>query len=159
MGKEIERKFLVDKSRLPNNLEGTKYTQGYISITDSGIVRVRIKGDIAVITIKSAGLGIIRDEFEYQIPMDDAKSLLELFNDGVIYKTRYEIVYEGKKWEIDQFHKENEGLWIAEIELQFENESSEIPKYLFHRYRYEIFPEIQALDDYTPYLQIEPTSF
>jgi adenylate cyclase len=130
MGKEIERKFLVDKSRLPNNLEGTKYTQGYISITDSGIVRVRIKGDIAVITIKSAGLGIIRDEFEYQIPMDDAKSLLELFNDGVIYKTRYEIVYEGKKWEIDQFHKENEGLWIAEIELQFENESFEIPKWV-----------------------------
>ena len=130
MGKEIERKFLVDKSRLPNNLEGTKYTQGYISITDSGIVRVRIKGDIAVITIKSAGLGISRDEFEYQIPMDDAKSLLELFNDGVIYKTRYEIFYEGKKWEIDQFHKENEGLWIAEIELQFENESFEIPKWV-----------------------------
>ena len=130
MGKEIERKFLVDKSRLPNNLEGTKYTQGYISITDSGIVRVRIKGDIAVITIKSAGLGIIRDEFEYQIPMDDAKSLLELFNNGVIYKTRYDIVYEGKKWEIDQFHKENEGLWIAEIELQFENESFEIPKWV-----------------------------
>ena len=130
MGKEIERKFLVDKSRLPNNLEGTKYTQGYISITDSGIVRVRIKGDIAVITIKSAGLGISRDEFEYQIPMDDAKSLLELFNDGVIYKTRYDIVYEGKKWEIDQFHKENEGLWIAEIELQFENESFEIHKWV-----------------------------
>ena len=130
MGKEIERKFLVDKSSLPNNLEGTKYTQGYISITDSGIVRVRIKGDIAVITIKSAGLGISRDEFEYQIPMDDAKSLLELFNDGVIYKTRYDIVYEGKKWEIDQFHKENEGLWIAEIELQFENESFEIPKWV-----------------------------
>ena len=130
MGKEIERKFLVDKSRLPNNLEGTKYTQGYISITDSGIVRVRIKGDIAVITIKSAGLGISRDEFEYKIPMDDAKSLLELFNDGVIYKTRYDIVYEGKKWEIDQFHKENEGLWIAEIELQFENESFEIPKWV-----------------------------
>jgi CYTH domain-containing protein len=130
MGKEIERKFLVDKSRLPNNLEGTKYTQGYISITDSGIVRVRIKGDIAVITIKSAGLGISRDEFEYQIPMDDAKSLLELFNNGVIYKTRYDIVYEGKKWEIDQFHKENEGLWIAEIELQFENESFEIPKWV-----------------------------
>ena len=130
MGKEIERKFLVDKSRLPNNLEGTKYTQGYISITDSGIVRVRIKGDIAVITIKSAGLGISRDEYEYQIPMDDAKSLLELFNNGVIYKTRYDIVYEGKKWEIDQFHKENEGLWIAEIELQFENESFEIPKWV-----------------------------
>ena len=130
MGKEIERKFLVDKSCLPNNLKGTKYTQGYISITDSGIVRVRIKGDIAVITIKSAGLGISRDEFEYQIPMDDAKSLLELFNDGVIYKTRYDIVYEGKKWEIDQFHKENEGLWIAEIELQFENESFEIPKWV-----------------------------
>ena len=129
MGKEIERKFLVDKSRLPNNLEGTKYTQGYISITDSGIVRVRIKGDIAVITIKSAGLGISRDEFEYQIPMDDAKSLLELFNNGVIYKTRYDIVYEGKKWEIDQFYGDNEGLWIAEIELQSEQESFELPEW------------------------------
>ena len=130
MGKEIERKFLVDKSRLPNNLEGTKYTQGYISITDSGIVRVRIKGDIAVITIKSAGLGISRDEFEYQIPMDDAKSLLELFNDGVIYKTRYDIVYEGKKWEIDQFYGDNEGLWIAEIELQSEQESFQVPEWV-----------------------------
>jgi len=129
MGKEIERKFLVDKSRLPNNLEGTKYTQGYISITDSGIVRVRIKGDIGVITIKSAGLGISRDEFEYQIPIDDAKSLLELFNNGVIYKTRYDIVYEGKKWEIDQFHRDNEGLWIAEIELQSEQESFELPEW------------------------------
>ena len=129
MGKEIERKFLVDKSRLPNNLKGTKYTQGYISITDSGIVRVRIKGDIGVITIKSAGLGISRDEFEYQIPMDDAKSLLELFNNGVIYKTRYDIVYEGKKWEIDQFHRDNEGLWIAEIELQSAQESFQVPEW------------------------------
>ena len=130
MGKEIERKFLVDKSCLPNNLKGTKYTQGYISITDSGIVRVRIKGDIGVITIKSAGLGISRDEFEYQIPIDDAKSLLELFNNGVIYKTRYDIVYEGKKWEIDQFHRDNEGLWIAEIELQSEQESFQVPEWV-----------------------------
>tara|TARA_Y100000294_G_C8514893_1_gene320402 strand:+ start:652 stop:1119 length:468 start_codon:yes stop_codon:yes gene_type:complete len=130
MGKEIERKFLIDHARLPNNMKGVKYAQGYIAINEDGIVRIRIKGNIAVLTIKTSGTGISRDEFEYEIPLDDAKSLLVLFNDKIIYKTRYKIIYDGKEWEIDEFHKQNDGLWLAEIELESENESFAFPEWL-----------------------------
>ena len=130
MGKEIERKFLIEPTRLPKNMKGVKYTQGYIAINEDGIVRIRIKGNIAVLTIKTSGTGISRDEFEYEIPLDDAKSLLVLFNDKIIYKTRYKIIYDGKEWEIDEFHQQNDGLWLAEIELESENESFAFPEWL-----------------------------
>ena len=122
MGKEIERKFLIEPTRLPKNMKGVKYTQGYIAINEASIVRIGIKGNIVVLTIKTSGAGIGRDEFKYEIPMDDAKSLLVLFND--------KIIYDGKKWEIDEFHKQNEGLWLAEIELKSENESFTFPEWL-----------------------------
>jgi len=130
MGKEIERKFLVDQSILPSDINGTEYSQSYISINESGVVRVRIKEKIAVLTIKSGGLGLSRDEFEYEIPLEDAKALQNLFNNEIIYKTRYNIIYKGKKWEVDQFHKQNKGLWIAEIELESEEESFDVPKWV-----------------------------
>ena len=130
MGKEIERKFLVDQSSLPSDINGTEYSQSYISINESGVVRVRIKEKIAVLTIKSGGLEISRDEFEYEIPLEDAKALQNLFNNEIIYKTRYNIIYKGKKWEVDQFHKQNKGLWIAEIELESEKESFDVPKWV-----------------------------
>ena len=85
MGKEIERKFLIEPTRLPKNMKGVKYTQGYIAINEASIVRIGIKGNIVVLTIKTSGAGIGRDEFKYEIPMDDAKSLLVLFNDKIIY--------------------------------------------------------------------------
>ena len=88
MGKEIERKFLVDQSSLPSDINGTEYSQSYISINESGVVRVRIKEETAVLTIKSGGLEISRDEFEYEIPLEDAKALQNLFNNEIIYKTR-----------------------------------------------------------------------
>ena len=130
MGKEIERKFLVDQSTLPSDINGTEYSQSYISINESGVVRVRIKEKIAVLTIKSGGLGLSRDEFEYEIPLEDAKALQNLFNNEIIYKTRYNIIYKGKKWEVDQFHKKNKGLWIAEIELESEEESFDVPEWV-----------------------------
>ena len=130
MGKEIERKFLVDQSTLPSDINGTEYSQSYISINESGVVRVRIKEKIAVLTIKSGGLGLSRDEFEYEIPLEDAKALQNLFNNEIIYKTRYNIIYKGKKWEVDQFHKKNKVLWIAEIELESEEESFDVPKWV-----------------------------
>lgn len=130
MGKEIERKFLVDQSSLPSDINGTEYSQSYISINESGVVRVRIKEETAVLTIKSGGLGISRDEFEYEIPLEDAKALQNIFNNEIIYKTRYNIIYKGKKWEVDQFHKQNKGLWIAEIELESEEESFDVPKWV-----------------------------
>jgi len=130
MGKEIERKFLVDQSSLPSDINGTEYSQSYISINESGVVRVRIKEETAVLTIKSGGLEISRDEFEYEIPLEDAKALQNIFNNEIIYKTRYNIIYKGKKWEVDQFHKQNKGLWIAEIELESEEESFDVPKWV-----------------------------
>lgn len=130
MGKEIERKFLVDQSSLPSDINGTEYSQSYISINESGVVRVRIKEETAVLTIKSGGLEISRDEFEYEIPLEDAKALRNIFNNEIIYKTRYNIIYKGKKWEVDQFHKQNKGLWIAEIELESEEESFDVPEWV-----------------------------
>ena len=122
MAKEIERKFLVDQDLLPKNIIGEEYIQAYIAINDQGIVRIRIKGSIALLTIKTSEKGMTRNEFEYEVPLEDAKSLVELFNDKIIYKTRYKITIDKKLWEVDEFHKENKGLWLAEIELESENE-------------------------------------
>ena len=73
MAKEIERKFLMDLNYWSTDVIGVPYRQGYLAVTEKGIVRVRTKGEVATLTIKSSGIGISRDEFEYQIPMDEAK--------------------------------------------------------------------------------------
>ena len=130
MAKEIERKFLVDQGLLPKNIIGEEYIQAYIAINDQGIVRIRIKGSIALLTIKTSEKGMTRNEFEYEVPLEDAKSLVELFNDKIIYKTRYKITIDKKLWEVDEFHKENKGLWLAEIELESENELFSLPEWI-----------------------------
>ena len=130
MAKEIERKFLVDQDLLPKNIIGEEYIQAYIAINDQGIVRIRIKGSIALLTIKTSEKGMNRNEFEYEVPLEDAKSLVELFNDKIIYKTRYKITIDKKLWEVDEFHKENKGLWLAEIELESENELFSLPEWI-----------------------------
>ena len=130
MAKEIERKFLVDQGLVPKNIIGEEYIQAYIAINDQGIVRIRIKGSIALLTIKTSEKGMTRNEFEYEVPLEDAKSLVELFNDKIIYKTRYKITIDKKLWEVDEFHKENKGLWLAEIELESENELFSLPEWI-----------------------------
>ena len=127
MAKEIERKFLVDQDLLPKNIIGEEYIQAYIAINDQGIVRIRIKGSIALLTIKTSEKGMTRNEFEYEVPLEDAKSLVELFNDKIIYKTRYKITIDKKLWEVDEFHGDNNGLWLAEIELVHEQEDVLLP--------------------------------
>ena len=122
MAKEIERKFIVDPAKLPGNLSGIDYQQGYISINDSGVTRIRIINDKAVLTIKSKTVEISRDEFEYDIPYKDALRLINLSQGEVIHKTRSVIEYENKTWEVDEFHGKNKGLWLAEIELTDEQE-------------------------------------
>ena len=101
MGKEIERKFLINENLLPKNIHGEKYIQTYIAITEQGIVRIRTKNEIAILTIKTSEKGMTRNEFEYEIPIKDAKILIELFNDNIIFKTRYKITIDKKVWEID----------------------------------------------------------
>ncbi len=129
MAKEIERKFLMDLNGWSTNVIGVPYRQGYLAVTAKGIVRVRIKGDVATLTVKSSGIGITRDEFEYEIPMDEARPLLKLCEHDIIEKTRYKIMAKGKSWDVDNFHGKNEGLWLAEVELESEDEVVNLPKW------------------------------
>ena len=127
---EIERKFLVKLENWNTNIEGIPYRQGYLSINDKNVVRVRVKGTVATITIKSHEIGISRSEHEYEIPIEDADYLMNnLCVNEIIEKTRYKVPYKGKVWDVDEFHGNNNGLWLAEIELDHEEEDVNIPSW------------------------------
>lgn len=130
--KEIERKYLVSDTitDVVKYLQSKKIRQGYISDIDGKTVRVRTKGDKGYLTIKGKSIGISRDEFEYEIPLEDANQLLSNFCPKVLEKERYELIIGEKKWEIDIFHGKLEGLKIAEIELESEEEVVELPAWI-----------------------------
>ena len=130
MAKEIERKFLMDLNHWSKDEKGLLYQQGYLAITEKGIVRVRVKADKSTLTIKSKGTGLSRDEFEYEIPLDEAKQLLNLCQNDIILKTRYKVIFNNKLWDVDEFHGKNKGLWLAEIELKTEDEKFELPNWV-----------------------------
>ena len=128
---EIERKFLVINSNYKNGITGQYYCQGYISDAAERVVRVRIAEDIAFLTIKGKGEGITRPEFEYEIPLPDARFLLDnLCLHPLIEKLRYKIHVNELTWEVDEFLGENEGLVIAEIELPSENYPITLPDWV-----------------------------
>lgn len=127
MATEIERKFLVKDERYKSLGRYSFYKQGYIVNIPGKTIRVRLCNNKAFLTIKGKAAGIIRPEYEYEIPVTDANELLANFSDGpVIEKNRYIIHYQGFIWEVDEFLGENEGLTVAEIELGSEN--TEFPK-------------------------------
>lgn len=131
--KEIERKFLVNDSvkDVLAHSESVSIRQGYIlDAPDGKTVRVRTKGPKAFLTIKGKTTGISRTEFEYEIPVEDALHLLDHFCPKTLYKDRYKTEFAGKIWEIDVFHGNLEGLIVAEIELQSEEESFESPDWI-----------------------------
>lgn len=131
MAQEIERKFLVrqDKLSLPDN--GVRITQGYIDTVSNTAVRVRLKGDKAFLTLKGENTGMTRLEFEYAIPVEDAQTMIDAFCAGsTVDKTRYEIPQGQHVWEVDIFYGANDGLVVAEIELQSESDSFERPEWL-----------------------------
>lgn len=133
MKQEIERKFLLTNDTWRNGLTGTAYKQAYLSNNPDRVVRIRIAGDKGFITIKGkpAPKSISRPEYEYEIPLEDAEYLYaNLCEPGKIEKTRYLYEFKGHTWEIDEFHGENEGLVVAEIELELENESFEKPDWV-----------------------------
>jgi len=141
MGVEIERKFLIISDAYKEGAQGKVYRQGYLNTEKERIVRVRIVGDEAFLTIKGLSRGIQRTEFEYSIPLSDATQLLEdLCQKPLIEKTRYKVPFEGHTWEIDEFHGENEGLVVAEIELSHRKEHFSKPpwvgKDVSHDWRY-----------------------
>ncbi|MQX54697.1 CYTH domain-containing protein [Alcanivorax sediminis] len=131
MALEIERKFLVRDTGIIDTLAGERLTQGYLSHDKNATVRVRIAGDSAWLTIKGKTEGATRSEFEYAIPVDDARTMLDtLCGQGVIDKTRYRLPQGELCWEIDVFHGDNDGLVVAEIELPSEDAVFEHPVWL-----------------------------
>ncbi|MFK7909808.1 MAG: CYTH domain-containing protein [Akkermansiaceae bacterium] len=128
MAVEIERKFLV-KGDFPRE-GGVKMVQAYLSDEDNVTVRVRTEDLRAVITVKGAQTGITRLEYEYEIPLEDAKELMKLAAGSLVEKTRYYHRRGDHTWEIDVFEGENQGLVVAEIELMGEAENFDRPEWI-----------------------------
>lgn len=132
MSVEIERKFLVDHDKWDqiDKPEGTHYKQGYL-IADSGkTVRVRISDKQGFLNLKNKSTNRSRTEFEYEIPLEDGKAILEAFTQIGTEKIRYKIPFAGKEWEVDVFSGDNTGLIVAEIELESEDEEFEKPDWV-----------------------------
>ncbi|MFA8436399.1 MAG: CYTH domain-containing protein [Marinifilaceae bacterium] len=130
MAKEIERKFLVHREKLDLKGTGKALKQAYLTNEISKSIRIRIADQSAFLTIKSGSKGLVRSEYEYEIPLDDANEMLELCEPNFIDKHRHLVNYGKHTWEIDVFHGENEGLIVAEIELESEEEYFEKPVWL-----------------------------
>lgn len=128
MGIEIEKKFLV--IALPADLApGVDICQGYLLNSPDRVVRVRIKGGNGFLTIKGrTELASVRPEFEYDIPVADARQMLDRFCDGkIIEKCRHTCFYRGMTWVIDRFSGANQGLVVAEIELSSPDQPFPVP--------------------------------
>ena len=131
MGIEIERKFLVKNDVFKKLAEAEIYYQGFLSTNKERIVRVRISKGKAWLTIKGISKGALRQEFEYEIPVNDAEFILnEICKKPAILKKRYRIPWGGFIWEVDEFLNENEGLVIAEIELETEDQVFDLPEWI-----------------------------
>ncbi len=131
MGTEIERKFLVKSDSYKDISTPHKISQGYICSESDRVVRVRVKDEKAFITIKNKTIGFSRDEWEYEIPLSDGLSMLRnVCQQPIIEKTRYVSQYGNHTWEVDEFHGENKGLIVAEIELASEDEQFEVPDFI-----------------------------
>ena len=127
---EIERKFLVVSDDYKINAKAVDIKQAYLSAGEKMAIRVRVEGMQASINIKSKKSERVNHEFEYIIPMDEAISLIKMSPYPLIEKTRHVVKYKGKAWEVDKFHADNDGLTVAEIELDDENEEFGKPPWL-----------------------------
>lgn len=131
MALEIERKFLVTGEGWKQGARPSKMVQGYIPSGEGLAVRVRIEGDVAKFTLKGKKSDLVRLEYEYEIPMQDAQEILdELCSQPIIEKTRYYKKVGQHTWEIDVFEGENEGLVVAEIELSSVDEHFDKPDWV-----------------------------
>ncbi len=131
MAREIERKFLLASDAWRALVKSSEpMSQGYMASGKHVSVRVRIAGDSAWLNIKSGDLVASRLEYEYVIPVADARELLALTEGPLIDKTRHFVEHGGKTFEIDEFHGENEGLVVAELELDREDEPFARPPWL-----------------------------
>ncbi len=134
MALEIERKFLLQGDAWRAAVtKSTLYRQGYLTSMHEGAkasVRVRIEGERGVLNIKSMRLGVMRHEYEYEIPLAEAKEMLDTLCAATLEKTRHLVPYGTHVFEIDEFHGANDGLVVAEIELSTVDEAFERPTWL-----------------------------
>lgn len=131
MAQEIERKFLLAHDGWRGLAVGVEYRQGYLCAERTRTVRVRIAGNRGFLTIKGAATGITRSEYEYEIPVEDARAMLDtLCPQPQIEKKRFTIPYKDFFWEVDEFFGLNQGLIVAEIELSSENQPFERPDWI-----------------------------
>lgn len=132
MGVEIERKFLVADDRWRQSVVNEyPIAQGYLSVDQEQTIRVRRRGEQAFLTIKGRPQGLVRREFEYEIPLADVETMLRtLCNRPLIEKRRYEVPFQGHLWEIDVFEGENAGLIVAEVELKRPDEEVALPPWI-----------------------------
>lgn len=133
MAQEIERKYLVKIAEFKQAAATgcpLEMAQGYIYSSAAGALRVRIAGERAFLTLKGPVKGFSRLEFEYEIPLSDARDMLANLCGNVVEKRRYFIDYGGHTWEVDEFHGENAGLYVAEIELESEAETFALPPFI-----------------------------
>jgi adenylate cyclase len=129
---EIERKFLIANDGWRSLADGgRRIRQAYLAATDRAVVRVRIEdGSGGTLTIKSAKPGLSRQEFEYWVPPADAEALAELRQGSVLQKKRFRVPHAGRIWEVDVYSGDNEGLAIAEIELESEDAVVDLPAWV-----------------------------
>lgn len=130
MAIEIERKFLVKDETWRIGRTGEAIRQGYLCAVPEQSVRVRTVGRRAFLTIKAIKGGFSRYEYEYEIPLDDASEMLDrICERPLIEKTRYTLDVSGLEWTVDVFSGDNEGLVVAEVELEREDQEIEIPRW------------------------------
>lgn len=132
MAKEIERKFLVASGSWQEAADGgTRFRQAYIVTMDDRSARVRLMDDQrAKLTIKIGSGAMTRDEFEYEIPVDDARDMMSKAIGLIIEKTRYKVHHHGFVWEVDVYAGAHEGLVVAEVELGAEGDTPALPNWL-----------------------------
>ena len=131
MKKEIERKFLIQGDFMPYVTSSTRIEQGYVAKSNELTLRIRTRDEKGYLTIKGRTneKGMSRSEWEYEIPVDQARELLS-FSNGTISKTRYLVPVGDHTFEVDEFYGENEGLVVAEVELESEDEEYPRPEWL-----------------------------
>jgi adenylate cyclase len=130
MALEIERKFLVTKNNWRNG-QGAMYRQGYLNSDENRNVRVRVVEDRGYLTVKGISRGATRVEYEYEIPKAEADAMLDnLCEQPLIIKKRFKIEFKGFVWEVDEFLGENQGLIIAELELESETQTFIKPEWI-----------------------------
>ena len=132
MAQEIERKFLISGDGWKSGIESSaRLQQGYLSTSAKATVRVRIYDDSkAVLTLKGRQEGISRAEFEYAIPLEDARELMEIARPNIVEKRRYKVPFEAHVWEVDVFEGQHAGLILAEVEMRSADEHVALPSWI-----------------------------